>query len=163
MQTFFESYLIRRFARCEEIAELVVYLSSPAAAYVTGANWVTEVATWPASLSKRPVIAFPLPASLLVCAPSNIAGLPKPTSTPKNSLRRMRCAIWGIPDARGQRCSGCCAALTKHVAAGLTQSIEPGVRTSGRETDPQRRPLSWTQYGHPKAYRYGLPMRRLLF
>ena len=42
MQTFFESYLIRRFARCEEIAELVVYLSSPAAAYVTGANWVID-------------------------------------------------------------------------------------------------------------------------
>ena len=42
MQTFFESYLIRRFARCEEIAELVVYLSSQAAAYVTGANWIID-------------------------------------------------------------------------------------------------------------------------
>jgi NAD(P)-dependent dehydrogenase (short-subunit alcohol dehydrogenase family) len=32
-------YLIKRFASCEEIAELVAYLCSEAARYVTGANW----------------------------------------------------------------------------------------------------------------------------
>ncbi len=35
----FEKYLIKRFASCEEIAELVAYLCSEAARYVTGANW----------------------------------------------------------------------------------------------------------------------------
>jgi NAD(P)-dependent dehydrogenase (short-subunit alcohol dehydrogenase family) len=35
----FEKYLIRRFASCEEIAELVAYLCSGAATYVNGATW----------------------------------------------------------------------------------------------------------------------------
>jgi len=35
----FEPYLIKRFASCEEIAELVAYLCSPAARYVNGSNW----------------------------------------------------------------------------------------------------------------------------
>jgi 3-oxoacyl-[acyl-carrier protein] reductase len=35
----FNRYLIKRFASCEEIAELVAYLCSEAARYVTGANW----------------------------------------------------------------------------------------------------------------------------
>jgi NAD(P)-dependent dehydrogenase (short-subunit alcohol dehydrogenase family) len=35
----FNKYLIKRFASCEEIAELVAYLCSEAARYVTGANW----------------------------------------------------------------------------------------------------------------------------
>ena len=39
---FFDEYLIRRMATMDEIAELVCYLSSPAAAYVTGANWVID-------------------------------------------------------------------------------------------------------------------------
>jgi NAD(P)-dependent dehydrogenase (short-subunit alcohol dehydrogenase family) len=34
-----DKFLIRRMGNMEEIAELVVYLLSPAAAYVTGANW----------------------------------------------------------------------------------------------------------------------------
>lgn len=38
----FESYLVKRFASCEEIAELVAYLCGPAATYVTGANWVID-------------------------------------------------------------------------------------------------------------------------
>jgi NAD(P)-dependent dehydrogenase (short-subunit alcohol dehydrogenase family) len=37
-----EPYLVKRFASCEEIAELVAYLCSPAASYVTGANWVID-------------------------------------------------------------------------------------------------------------------------
>jgi NAD(P)-dependent dehydrogenase (short-subunit alcohol dehydrogenase family) len=37
-----EPYLVKRFASCEEIAELVAYLCSPAAAYVNGANWVID-------------------------------------------------------------------------------------------------------------------------
>jgi NAD(P)-dependent dehydrogenase (short-subunit alcohol dehydrogenase family) len=35
-------YLIKRFASCEEVAELVSYLCSSAAAFVTGANWVMD-------------------------------------------------------------------------------------------------------------------------
>jgi 3-oxoacyl-[acyl-carrier protein] reductase len=35
----FDKYLIKRFATCEEIAELVAYLCSDAARCVTGANW----------------------------------------------------------------------------------------------------------------------------
>jgi len=37
-----EDYVIKRFASCEEIAELVAYLCSEAATYVTGANWVID-------------------------------------------------------------------------------------------------------------------------
>jgi NAD(P)-dependent dehydrogenase (short-subunit alcohol dehydrogenase family) len=37
-----EPYLVKRFASCEEIAELVAYLCSPAATYVNGANWVID-------------------------------------------------------------------------------------------------------------------------
>jgi NAD(P)-dependent dehydrogenase (short-subunit alcohol dehydrogenase family) len=37
-----QDYLIKRFASCEEIAELVAYLSSSAATYVNGANWVID-------------------------------------------------------------------------------------------------------------------------
>jgi NAD(P)-dependent dehydrogenase (short-subunit alcohol dehydrogenase family) len=40
--TVFDKYLIRRMAKMEEIAELVVYLLSPAATYVTGANWTID-------------------------------------------------------------------------------------------------------------------------
>ncbi len=35
----FDKYLVPRMGKMEEIAELVVYLLSPAAGYVTGANW----------------------------------------------------------------------------------------------------------------------------
>ncbi len=38
----FNRFLIQRFASCEEIAELVAYLCSPAAACVTGVNWVID-------------------------------------------------------------------------------------------------------------------------
>lgn len=38
----FERYLIKRFASCEEIAELVAYLCSDAAMFVNGANWVID-------------------------------------------------------------------------------------------------------------------------
>lgn len=38
----FEKYLIRRFASCEEIANLVAYLCSEAATYVNGANWIID-------------------------------------------------------------------------------------------------------------------------
>jgi NAD(P)-dependent dehydrogenase (short-subunit alcohol dehydrogenase family) len=37
--SLFKKYLIKRFASCEEIAELVAYLCSDASRYVTGANW----------------------------------------------------------------------------------------------------------------------------
>jgi NAD(P)-dependent dehydrogenase (short-subunit alcohol dehydrogenase family) len=37
-----EDYLVKRFASCEEIAELVAYLCSEAATYVNGANWVID-------------------------------------------------------------------------------------------------------------------------
>ncbi|HVA01561.1 MAG TPA: glucose 1-dehydrogenase [Terriglobia bacterium] len=40
--TFFDPFLVKRFASCEEIAELVAYLCSPAATYVTGVNWVID-------------------------------------------------------------------------------------------------------------------------
>jgi NAD(P)-dependent dehydrogenase (short-subunit alcohol dehydrogenase family) len=38
----FEKALIKRFANCEEIGELVAYLCSSRAAFVTGANWVID-------------------------------------------------------------------------------------------------------------------------
>jgi 3-oxoacyl-[acyl-carrier protein] reductase len=38
-KALFEKYLIKRFASVEEIAELVAYLCSDAARFVTGANW----------------------------------------------------------------------------------------------------------------------------
>jgi NAD(P)-dependent dehydrogenase (short-subunit alcohol dehydrogenase family) len=37
-----EDYLVKRFASCEEIAELVAYLCSEAAKFVNGANWVID-------------------------------------------------------------------------------------------------------------------------
>lgn len=42
LSNYFDSFLIKRFASCEEIAELVVYLCSAASACVTGANWVID-------------------------------------------------------------------------------------------------------------------------
>lgn len=41
-ENFFGRNLIQRFASCEEIAELVAYLCSPVATFVTGANWVID-------------------------------------------------------------------------------------------------------------------------
>lgn len=41
-EKLFDSFLIRRLAEPEEIAELVSYRSSPATTYVTGANWVID-------------------------------------------------------------------------------------------------------------------------
>jgi NAD(P)-dependent dehydrogenase (short-subunit alcohol dehydrogenase family) len=38
----FERYLQKRFASCEEIADLVAYLCSDSATYVNGANWVID-------------------------------------------------------------------------------------------------------------------------
>jgi len=38
----FEKALVKRFAQCDEIAELAAYLCSPRAAFVTGANWVID-------------------------------------------------------------------------------------------------------------------------
>jgi len=38
----FDKALVKRFASCAEIADLVAYLSSPLAAFVTGANWVID-------------------------------------------------------------------------------------------------------------------------
>ena len=38
----FEKALIKRFGSCEEIADLVAYLASSRAAFVTGANWVID-------------------------------------------------------------------------------------------------------------------------
>jgi NAD(P)-dependent dehydrogenase (short-subunit alcohol dehydrogenase family) len=38
----FEKYLQKRFASCEEIADLVAYLCSDSATYVNGANWVID-------------------------------------------------------------------------------------------------------------------------
>jgi NAD(P)-dependent dehydrogenase (short-subunit alcohol dehydrogenase family) len=37
-----ESYLVKRFASCEEVAELVAYLCGPSATYVNGSNWVID-------------------------------------------------------------------------------------------------------------------------
>lgn len=37
-----ENYLVKRFASCEEIAELVAYLCSASATYVNGVNWVID-------------------------------------------------------------------------------------------------------------------------
>lgn len=41
-QQLFEKYLQKRFASCEEIAELVAYLCSDSATFVNGANWVID-------------------------------------------------------------------------------------------------------------------------
>lgn len=41
-EQIFQDLLIRRFATCEEIAELVVYLCSGKSSYVNGANWVID-------------------------------------------------------------------------------------------------------------------------
>jgi 2-deoxy-D-gluconate 3-dehydrogenase len=38
----FEKALVKRFAHCDEIAELVAYLCSAHGAFVTGANWVID-------------------------------------------------------------------------------------------------------------------------
>jgi 3-oxoacyl-[acyl-carrier protein] reductase len=38
----FEKALVKRFASCAEVADLVAYISSPSAAFVTGANWVID-------------------------------------------------------------------------------------------------------------------------
>jgi NAD(P)-dependent dehydrogenase (short-subunit alcohol dehydrogenase family) len=38
----FEKTLIKRFASCEEIADLVAYLCGPRAAFVTGADWAID-------------------------------------------------------------------------------------------------------------------------
>ena len=38
----FKKALIKRFATCEEIADLAAYLCSPRAAFVTGAEWVID-------------------------------------------------------------------------------------------------------------------------
>ena len=38
----FDKYLEKRFASCEEIADLVAYLCSDSATYVNGANWVID-------------------------------------------------------------------------------------------------------------------------
>ncbi len=37
-----ENYLIKRFASCEEIAELIAYLCGESATFVNGANWVID-------------------------------------------------------------------------------------------------------------------------
>jgi NAD(P)-dependent dehydrogenase (short-subunit alcohol dehydrogenase family) len=42
LSELFAKRLIKRFASCEEVAELVSYLCSPAAAYVNGAHWVID-------------------------------------------------------------------------------------------------------------------------
>jgi len=38
----FKKFLIKRYTSCEEIAELVWFLCSPACATVTGANWIID-------------------------------------------------------------------------------------------------------------------------
>ena len=38
----FEKALVKRFARCEEVAELVAYLASSRAAFVTGTDWAID-------------------------------------------------------------------------------------------------------------------------
>ena len=38
----FEKYLIKRFITVEEIAEMVIFLLGPAAASITGSNWVID-------------------------------------------------------------------------------------------------------------------------
>lgn len=37
-----EDYLVKRFASCEEVADLVAYLCSTSATYVNGVNWVID-------------------------------------------------------------------------------------------------------------------------
>jgi NAD(P)-dependent dehydrogenase (short-subunit alcohol dehydrogenase family) len=41
-QTRFDKYLIKRYTPAEEIAEVVMFLCSPACAMVTGANWLVD-------------------------------------------------------------------------------------------------------------------------
>jgi NAD(P)-dependent dehydrogenase (short-subunit alcohol dehydrogenase family) len=41
-EEIFQDLLIKRFASCEEVAELVAYLCSKKAAYVNGVNWVID-------------------------------------------------------------------------------------------------------------------------
>ena len=41
-EQIFEDLLLKRFATCEEVAELVAYLCSKKAAYVNGVNWVID-------------------------------------------------------------------------------------------------------------------------
>jgi NAD(P)-dependent dehydrogenase (short-subunit alcohol dehydrogenase family) len=41
-EQLFEDYLIKRFASCEEIAELAAYLCGKNATFVNGANWVID-------------------------------------------------------------------------------------------------------------------------
>lgn len=40
--TVFDKYLIPRMGKMEEVAELVAYLLSPAAVFITGANWTID-------------------------------------------------------------------------------------------------------------------------
>lgn len=42
MDTFFDGYLVKRLATCEEIAEAVVYLCGPSAGCIDGANWLID-------------------------------------------------------------------------------------------------------------------------
>jgi gluconate 5-dehydrogenase len=37
-----ENYLVKRFASCEEVADLVAYLCGESATYINGANWVID-------------------------------------------------------------------------------------------------------------------------
>ena len=41
-RTRFDKYLIKRYTTCEQIAETVMFLCSPACSTVTGANWLVD-------------------------------------------------------------------------------------------------------------------------